>query len=336
MNDQSKKKQIKDKGDFLSVLNGLEERYHKMKPVLEVRLCDPEYDLEGYIVVHNTAISLNGPLHGQHGQGCGKGGTRITPDLSLDEVRMLAHRMALKNAAAGLPLGGAKSGLIGSPDEAGFERKYKRFVELSRSFLHENGGVFGGFGFDIGARPEHAVWACEALGSKASFTGKSLEMGGTDYDKEGIAGYGVAVSACALLGVKDMPVKGASFCVQGAGAMGAAVIRYFSEFGGVLKAVADPRFGGGWIFDEGVSPSAALIDALAFMRFDEAQGCLETEAKPMDMDDVLFCEVDIVFPCARQDVLHADNAAHVKAKMVVEGANGLVIMMLIICFLTWE
>lgn len=322
MGERQESKALEGKEEFLKTLSKLEARYHKMKPVLEVTLRDPACDVEGYIVVHNTEISLNGPLHGEHGQGCGKGGTRITPDLDLDEVKMLAHKMALKNSAAGLPLGGCKSGLKASPDDVDFEQKYKRFVELSRSFLFENGGVFGGFGFDIGARPEHAVWACEALGSKRSFTGKPLNMGGTDYDNEGIAGYGVAVSARALLGVRNMPVEGASFAVQGVGAMGAAVVRYFSEFGGVLNAVADPRIGGGWRFEDGTVPSSALIEALSFMRFEDAHALLKAEAKPMQMDDILFCDVDIVFPCALQEVLHADNAAHVKAKMVVEGANG--------------
>src|SRR4029078_3654461 len=176
--------------------------------------------VEGYVVVWNTGISIDGPL-----ERSGKGGTRITPNVTLDEVRMLARTMALKNAAAGLPLGGAKSGLKLDPAASGFEKQYRRFVRLCAPLLHENGGVFGGFGFDIGARPEHALWACDELQSTRSFTGKPLAMGGTDYDREGIAGLGVAVAGNTLMQIRQANVAGATFAIQGMGAMGAAVLR---------------------------------------------------------------------------------------------------------------
>lgn len=305
--------------DFLKELARLKDGFEKARPVLEVTVRDPEIGVEGFVVVHNTAISLHGPLHGQ-GQGCGKGGTRITPDVTLDDVRMLAQKMALKNAAAGLPLGGSKSALCADPDAPGFEAKYRRFVELCKPFLFVNGGVFGGFGFDIGARPVHAIWACEAAGTRRCFTGKPLDMGGTDYDREGIAGLGVAVAARAALEYHGDAARGARFAVQGAGAMGAAVIRYFSSYGGVLAAVSDPRLGGGW--ELRAAPSEALIAALSCGDMDAARPLLAHEGKPLDRpEDILTYEADILFPCAVQNVLHADNAAKVKAKMVVEGAN---------------
>jgi glutamate dehydrogenase (NAD(P)+) len=174
---------------FHAELKELTQFFGAMQPELEVTVRDPALGVEGYVVVWNTGISVGGPL-----ERSGKGGTRITPNVTLDEVKMLARTMALKNAAAGLPLGGAKSGLKLDPSAPGFEKQYRRFVRLCAPLLHENGGPFGGFGFDIGARPEHALWACDELKSTRSFTGKPLNMGGTDYDREGIAGLGVAVS----------------------------------------------------------------------------------------------------------------------------------------------
>ena len=172
---------------------------------------DPTLGVEGYVVVWNTGISVGGPL-----ERCGKGGTRITPGVSLDEVKMLARTMALKNAAAGLPLGGAKSGLKLDPDAPGFERQYRRFVRLCAPLLRENGGVFGGFGFDIGGRPEQALWACDELKSTRCFTGKPLHMGGTDYDREGIAGLGVAIAAQTMLQVKgDAPALHTDWLASG-------------------------------------------------------------------------------------------------------------------------
>lgn len=159
--------------EFHRQIAAMQIEFDTMEPELEVTVRDPSLNLEGYVVVWNTAISVGGPL--SH---CGKGGTRIRPGLSLDEVKALARTMAIKNAAAGLPLGGAKSGINADPGSSDFEEKYRKFVSLCKPMLHENGGIFGGFGFDIGARPEHAIWACDTLGSQRSFTGKPLEMGG--------------------------------------------------------------------------------------------------------------------------------------------------------------
>src|SRR6476661_2200080 len=241
-------KRRNDYAEFHAELKGLQERFMLMQPELEVTVRDPALGVEGYVVVWNTGISVGGPL-----ERSGKGGTRITPTVTLEEVKMLARTMALKNAAAGLPLGGAKSGLRLDPSAPGFEKQYRRFVRLCAPFLHENGGPFGGFGFDIGARPEHALWACDELKSTRSFTGKPLSMGGTDYDREGIAGLGVAVAGATMLEVKGDRAANSTFAIQGMGAMGAAVLRYFSETGARLATLGDPKYGGAWVFDRPLS-----------------------------------------------------------------------------------
>jgi glutamate dehydrogenase (NAD(P)+) len=187
--------------------------------------------------------------------------------------------------------------------------------------LHEFGGAYGGFGFDIGARPIHPKWICDELKSTRSFTGKPVEMGGTDYDKEGIAGLGVATAAQALLKVKYKPVKGAAFAVQGLGAMGAAVIRYFTEHGAVLKAISDPKYGGTYVFKDGPKPE--LLKALSEMDSKKINELLATGADlPGAAEDVLYQPVDVLFPCAVHNVIREDNVEKIKAKNVVEGANG--------------
>lgn len=292
----------------------LEKKFQALKPEVETTLSGD--GVEGYLVVWNTGISAGGPLALS-----GKGGTRITPNVTLDEVKMLARTMALKNAAAGLPLGGAKSGLKANPDAPDFEKTYRAFAQLMKPHLHENGGKYGGFGFDIGARPVHPMWICDELKSTRSFTGKPVDMGGTDYDKEGIAGLGVAVAAIALLGVEGKSVQGATYAVQGAGAMGAAVIRYFGEKGAVLKSISDPKFGGTYHFTD--APKPELVEALATMNNDKAKKLLaETGITPTDASDVLYEDVDVLFPCAVQNVIREDNVAKIKAQRVVEGANG--------------
>jgi glutamate dehydrogenase (NAD(P)+) len=302
---------------FHAELKALKDHFDRMAPELEVTVRDPALGVEGYVVVWNTGITVGGPL-----EGCAKGGTRITPQVSLEEVKMLARTMALKNAAAGLPLGGAKSGLKLVPSAPGFEQQYRRFVRLCAPFLYENGGAFGGFGFDIGARPEHALWACDELKSTRSFTGKPLAMGGTDYDREGIAGLGVAVAGSTMIEVKGESPGTRAFAVQGMGALGAAVLRYFSETGARLVALGDPKYGGAWAFD--LPLSAELHRALAGQDIAAAKSRLPKEGKKISesAEDVLYQPVDILFPCAVQNVITAGNVDRIQARYVCEGANG--------------
>jgi glutamate dehydrogenase (NAD(P)+) len=307
---------IDTRDEFFGALHELQGRFAMMKPELEATVRDPDMGIEGYVVVWNTGISLGGPL-----SGAGKGGTRITTGVSLDEVKMLARTMALKNAAAGLPLGGSKSGLMADPKAEGFEKKYRRFVRLCAPFLHENGGPFGGFGFDIGASPIHALWACDELKSTRCFTGKPLNMGGTDYDREGIAGLGVATAGRTLLEEQGENPAQCSFAIQGLGAMGAAVLRYFSETGAKLASIADPKYGGTWAFENGISE--ALREALVKQDVEAAKKLIEAEGARIssDTESVLYQPVDILFPCAVQNVISIDNVSRIRARYISEGAN---------------
>lgn len=308
--------QLKTDNAFAKEFALLEQRFQDLKPEVEVTLKDQAADVEGYLVVWNTGISEGGPLAKS-----GKGGTRITPTITIDEVKMLARTMALKNAAAGLPLGGAKSGLRGNPDSPEFEKQYRRFAQLMKPHLLENGGTYAGFGFDIGARPIHPTWICDELKSSRCFTGKPVDMGGTDYDREGHAGLGVATAAKALLDVQGKPVKGATFAVQGLGAMGAAVIRYFSAHGAVLKAVSDPKYGGTYVFN--MPPSPEFLQALGSMDGEGIKRFLAlSKIQPAQPEDILYQDVDVLFPCAVQNVIREDNVSRISAKAVVEGANG--------------
>lgn len=310
-------------GAFHRSYEELKERFHGMEEELSVTVRDPAQGVEGYVVVWNTAICRGGPFE-RNGKGCGKGGTRVLPDLELKDVKRLARAMAEKNAAAGLPLGGAKSGLRYDSSAPDYEEKYRRFVKLVQNagILAEHGGIFGGFGYDIGGRPPHnAHWACDELGSPHSFTGKPAELGGTDYDREGIAGLGVAAAARTLLEEKGKTAAGTRFAVQGTGAMGSAVIRYFSEYGGTLHSLADPKYGGTWLLPDGAS--TALTGALAGQDTETASALLQKEGRLLSADcqDVLYQHVDMLFPCALEDVITVGNAGRIKAPFISEGAN---------------
>jgi glutamate dehydrogenase (NAD(P)+) len=311
---------ITDKAQFEKKLLELSAKFDALKPELEYTVRDAELGVEGFVVVWSTKAATHGAL-----KGVGKGGTRITPTVCLEEIGMLARVMTLKNAAAGLPLGGAKSGLKADPKSAGFEKKYKKFVSLCKPILAEHGGPFGGFGFDIGGDPIQAIWACEELASNRSFTGKPLDLGGTDYDREGIAGLGVVEAAKAYRELSVGTLKGARCAVQGLGAMGGAVVRYLLEEGALPIAISDPRIGG-TIRKEDVGNDAIwekILTFVATLDIAAAQKCIPAATKMNpDSSAALFEPCDIVFPCAVQNVITEQNQSAIKALLVVEGANG--------------
>ncbi len=315
---------IKNKGnreamqakEFYEELSLLEDKFNATQPELEMTFTDPEMGVEGFVVVWNTKISKNGPLF-LNGKGCGKGGTRVKKGLLLNDIKRLSKAMAEKNSAAGLPLGGAKSGLNADPEAPDYEVKWKRFVRLVKDsgILKADGGIFGGFGYDIGGKPPlNALWTIDELGDGKSFTGKPLDLGGTDYDKIGIAGFGVAVAGKTLMEESGYTAKDSTFAVQGVGAMGSAVVKYFSELGGNLKSVSDPKYGGTWVFETSASTTFIARPTLENLQ-------KEAQKVSNDNEGALYQDVDIAFPCALEDTLTEDNAHKVKAKFIAEGAN---------------
>ena len=175
---------------FLTELHERQLAFDALQPEMELTVRDPDLGVEGHVIVWSTLAVKDGPL----GR-VGKGGTRITPTLTKEEVMRLARTQTLKNAAANLATGGAKSGLRADPRAKGFERIYRRFARLTWPCHYDNGGPWGGLGFDLGGDPRHCQWAIDELGTTRCFTGKPVEQGGTDYDVVGVAGLGVAVAA---------------------------------------------------------------------------------------------------------------------------------------------
>lgn len=300
---------------FLEELHERQRDFDALEPELELTARDPELGVEGYVIVWSTLAVKNGPI----GR-VGKGGTRITPTVTKDEIARLARTQTLKNAAAGLATGGAKSGLRADPRAEGFERVYRRFASLTWHVHYDNGGPWGGIGYDLGGDPRHCQWAIDELATTRCFTGKPVEQGGTDYDVEGVAGLGVSVAAATWLDSSAGGVHGKTAAVQGIGAMGAAVCRYYSDLGGLVTTIADPRIDGAWRLHGPLS--GALLDAITEMDFHTTREHLINEGhQKIPMDDVLWEEVDVLFPCAVQDVIDTDNQSRIRASVVVEGAN---------------
>lgn len=266
---------------------------------------------KAYRVQHNNKL---GPF---------KGGIRFHPEVNLEEVRALATLMSFKTAAVGLPLGGGKGGVSVDPKEL----KPAELEELSRKYvghLHPHIGPDKDVAApDVNTDSTIIDWMVdeyEALTgdkSKASFTGKSLANGGSA-GRDAATGRGGVIALRQLLkhlGKQQEPI---TYAVQGFGNVGSffAVIAEDEQPNWHLLAASDS---GAALY------SATGLDAEQLDRFKKAHGKfadLGQSAKIMANGELLALDVDVLVLAALGDAVNQTNMKQVKAKYIVELANG--------------
>jgi glutamate dehydrogenase (NAD(P)+) len=267
----------------------------ELGPEQIVIVYDPGAGMSGFVVVDNVAA---GPAIG---------GVRMAPDVSLVEVARLARAMTLKNAAAGLPHGGAKGGIVADPGLP-FERK----VDLVRAFGNRISALTDYVpGPDMGLDERLMAHLRDACGRAV---GLPPVLGGIPLDVLGATGFGLAVAAevAAERGIVDL--SGARVVVQGFGSVGQHAARYLSERGAVLVAASDSR---------GAVAESGGIDVAALIAHKRAGGAVASfpQASATAPEMLLGWPCDIWVPAARPDVFTADNVAALQARLVLEGAN---------------
>ena len=235
------------------------------------------------------------------------GGVRMAPDVTLEECARLARAMTLKNAAAGLPHGGGKSVIVADPAMPDARKE-----ELVRAFARAIEPV-GDYivGPDMGTNERCMGWVHDEIGRAA---GLPREIGGIPLDEIGATGFGVAIAAEVAEAFCNIRLDGARVAVQGFGAVGYHAARFLVERGARLVAASDSR---GCISD----PGGLDIAALAAIK---QQGGSVTELGKgvvTQRDTVIETDCDILVPAARPDVINEGNAARVKARLMIEGAN---------------
>ncbi|SNC77182.1 glutamate dehydrogenase (NAD(P)+) [Hymenobacter gelipurpurascens] len=265
---------------------------------------------EGYRVVHNTIL------------GPSKGGIRYDKNVHLDEVKALAAWMTWKCAVVDLPYGGAKGGIICDPTtmSAG------EIERLTRGYTLAMKDVFGPDrdipAPDMGTGPREMAWLMDEFSktvgatSPAVVTGKPLVMGGS-LGRTEATGRGVMVSALAAMKKLGMDPHQASAAVQGFGNVGTWAAKLLSEQGVKIKCISD--ISGAYWNDNGINIDEAVAYKNAHKgRLDGFNGATLMD----DADDLLTSEVDVLVPAAVEDVITEHNAHDIKAKLIVEGANG--------------
>ena len=264
---------------------------------------------EGYRVIHSTIL------------GPSKGGVRYDMEVNIDEVKALAAWMTWKCAVVDIPYGGAKGGIKCNPREMS-AGEVERLTRAYTGAMHD---VFGKDrdipAPDMGTGPREMAWMMDqysrnyGMTVNAVVTGKPLVLGGS-LGREEATGRGVMISALAAMEKQKVNPFKATCAIQGFGNVGSWAAQLLEERGVNVVAVSD--LSGAYYNAEGINIKKAMEDRLG------NDGTLEgfEGAEKIDPEELLLLEVDVLVPAAIEDVITKHNADKIKAKMIVEGANG--------------
>jgi len=262
----------------------------------------------GYRVTHNVA------------RGPSKGGIRYHPDVTLDEVKALAMLMTWKCALMGLPFGGAKGGVVCDPkrmSRSELERMTRRFTS---EIINEIGPERDIPAPDVGTNAAVMAWIFDTYSMNKGHsvlgvvTGKPLTIGGS-LGREEATSRGVVYviqDACRKL---DLRLDGLRVAIQGFGNVGTNLAQFLHELGAVVIAVSDSA--GGFLNPNGIDVPGALARKGETRTL---QGLPDAEA--ITNEELVLLDCDVLAPCALEQVITRANADQVRARIVVEGANG--------------
>ncbi len=264
-------------------------------PASVVVLREPRVGLEAFVVIDNTAC---GPAIG---------GVRMARDVDLPEVARLARAMTLKNAAAGLPHGGAKAGIVADPampidDKERLVRAFARAMRELTSYIP---------GPDMGTDETCVAWIHDEI---ARGVGLPRVFGGIPLDEIGATGLGLAACAEVAAPFAGIELRSARVVVQGFGAVGRHVARFLAARGAKLVGVADSKGGI-------AEPNGLDLDGLVDVK---RRGRSVTElpgARKISGEDLVAVDCDIWIPAARPDVLTEQNVDRLRTRLVLQGAN---------------
>ncbi len=298
--------------------NGLAKVLQEPKRVISVtfpiEMDDGSVDVfHGYRVVHSRTL------------GPGKGGIRFHPAVDLDEVSALASLMTWKCALIGLPFGGAKGGVICNPKVLS-QGELRR---ITRRFISELGDNIGPYidipSPDLYTDEQTMSWVYDTYdvmhhgnNNRAVVTGKPVLLGGSEGRREATArGCRDVTEHFISKGlVPDLSeIKGARVAIQGFGNVGAVAAKLFCESGATIIALSDSQ--GGIVNEEG-------IDLAAASDYKNIHGTLVglPETLSVTNDALLELDCEILIPAALSKQICAHNAENIKARLIVEAANG--------------
>jgi len=303
--------------DFAARKLNLEEGLWKM-----LRTPSRELIVHFPVAMDNGHMEMFTGFRVQHSiaRGPGKGGIRYAPDVSLDEVRALASWMTWKCAVVNIPFGGAKGGVICDPKSMSrgeLERLTRRYTSEIIDIIGPEKDVPAP---DMNTNEQTMAWVMDTYSMHhghtvtSVVTGKPLNLGGSRGRTEA-TGRGVQTICDESMRYLKMPIDGCRVVIQGFGNVGANAARLMMERG--YKIVGIAEFDGGLLNPKGID-IRQLLDYKR--RNNTILGFTGAEATPSD--ELLVSDCEILIPAARENVITSRNAGQIKARIVVEGANG--------------
>lgn len=262
----------------------------------------------GYRVQHSIA------------RGPAKGGIRFAPDVTLDEVRALAAWMTWKCAVVNIPFGGGKGGVICDPSmlsEGELERITRRYTAELIDFLGPERDVPAP---DMNTNEQTMAWVMDTYSMHlrhtvtAVVTGKPLDLGGSR-GRTDATGRGCMIVSREALQHLGLNPSSARVVIQGFGNVGGMAARLMHERGFKIIAVIEV---------DGALYNPKGIDIPKLMEHRRHTGSI-TEfpgAEPIDRDEAMFLECEVLLPAAKENVITSQNASRIRAKILCEGANG--------------
>ena len=294
---------------LISILSHSERRVQVSIPV---EMDDGSVNIyEGYRVQHSTAL------------GPSKGGIRYDPDVDMDECEALAILMTWKCSLAGIPYGGGKGGICCDPLTMSMKEKEK----LSRTYGARIEPILGRWSDvpapDMNTGGQEMVWIMDTIAKMrgnlepALLTGKPVTFWGS-YGRHEATGRGVATCGLELMKVIEKNPRSVTAAIQGFGNVGSYTAKVLSDAGVKIVGISDIT--GGYYSPSGLDIHKAFEvirnnPKRLLTGFEKVGNCEK-------IDDILFVPADFLFPCARDGVINSRTAGNIRARYIVEGANG--------------
>lgn len=263
---------------------------------------------EGYRVIHNNVL------------GPSKGGVRYAPDVDIDEVKALAAWMTWKCAIANLPFGGAKGGVKCDPSKLSLTELEKITRRYAANLLEIFGPDTDIPAPDMNTNEQVMAWIMDTYSMHQRktvtgvVTGKPIIIGGSRGRREA-TGRGVMIATMAALEKKGVNPENTTIAVQGFGNVGSVSADLLNEKGCKIVAISD--ISGGYYNPNGIDIKTAID-------YVKANKTLENGnfGDKITNEELLEVKCDILVPAAKEDQITSGNASRIKARLIVEGANG--------------
>jgi glutamate dehydrogenase (NAD(P)+) len=262
----------------------------------------------GWRITHNVA------------RGPSKGGIRYHPDVTLDEIKALAMAMTWKCALMNLPFGGAKGGVICDPKTMSTDELERMTRRFTSEIVNDIGPEKDIPAPDVGTTPQVMAWIFDTFSMNKGHsvlsvvTGKPLTIGGS-LGREEATGRGVVFCLREALAKERLSADGLKVVVQGFGNVGSAFAKFVSQLGATVIAASDST--GGVYNETGIDVEAAIAHKAEGGRLAELPG-----GEAISNEELVLLPCDVFAPCALEQVITEENADRIRARIVVEGANG--------------